>query len=113
MIDDSASGIIKALTDYSSFISLAILILIALTQVILALSVIRGRSRSRKTLLILLSFSFVVNAFTVFTGNAEYGTIYAVYVLMAVHVFALLAFTSDGAVNYTHNRLEKLKEAKA
>lgn len=113
MIDDSASGIIKALTDYSGFISLAILILIALTQVILALSVIRGRSRSRKILLILLSFSFVVNAFTVFTGNAEYGTIYAVYVLMAVHVFALLAFTSDGAVNYTHNRLEKLKEAKA
>ena len=79
---------------------------LALVQVILSAAVIRGRRRARKVLLALLSVSFVINAITVFTGQASVSTLYAVYVLMAVHVFALIEFTDDGAVNYTHNATE-------
>lgn len=91
---------------YAGITLIGALVTLALVQVILSAAVIRGRRRARKVLLALLSVSFVINAITVFTGQASVSTLYAVYVLMAVHVFALIEFTDDGAVNYTHNATE-------
>ncbi|MFW0111940.1 LssY C-terminal domain-containing protein [Rothia sp. CCM 9417] len=84
-----------------------LLILITVTQVFLCIQVIRGSQRSRKIILALLSLSFVGTALSVSAGSAEGGNLYAVFIIMASHVFAMLEFTSDGAVNYTYNATAK------
>lgn len=81
----------------------AALIIMSLVQVFFAVGVIRGRQRSRKISLALLCIGFVMTAVQVWYGTAGNGNVYAVFVLMASHVFAMLEFTSDGAVNYTYN----------
>lgn len=87
----------------SSVLFVGALGIFAVVQVGLATSVIRGRQRSRKILLAILSIAFVMTAIDTITGSVLGGSLYAVFILMSSHVFALIEYTSDGAVNYTHN----------
>lgn len=81
----------------------AALIVMSIIQVSLAVGVLRGRQRSRKISLALLCIGFTMTAVQVWYGTAGQNNVYAVFVLMASHVFAMLEFTSDGTVNYTYN----------
>lgn len=80
-----------------------LLTLITFTQVTLCIKVIRGSQKARKLILALLTLSFIGTAMSVSTNSAEGGNLYAIFIIMASHVFAMLEFTSDGAVNYTYN----------
>lgn len=79
----------------------AALLVIALVQVILAVGVLRGRHRPRQIILALLCISFVVTAVQIVTDTADASNLYAVFVVMGSHVFAMVAYTSDDVVNYT------------
>ncbi|MCP3425781.1 LssY C-terminal domain-containing protein [Rothia sp. AR01] len=94
-------GLTAEVVGYSLGILTAILVILALFQVYLAVNAVRGRQRARKAVLALLCLTFVANAVSVLTGTVDSSVVYAVYVLMGSQVAAMLAFTSDSAVNYT------------
>ena len=96
----------------SSILYVAVLGIFAIFQVGLALSIIRGRQRARKILLAILSAGFIFTAIDTITGSVLGGNLYAVFVLMSSHVFALIEYTSDGAVNYTHNSTQIRQKAR-
>ena len=99
------------------FDSTLVLSLIGLSvfQIILAIGVLRGRQRSRKIILLILTVSLIFTSILWLRDSLNYTGTFTVYVLMASHVFAMLEYTSDGAVNYTHNitrsrRIQRLKD---
>lgn len=94
------------LQDYLSIAYVFVIGVMSFFQIGLAMGTIRGRQRSRKLLLALLSVGFILTAVDTISGSALGGNLYAVFILMASHVFAMIEYTADGAVNYTHNSTE-------
>lgn len=74
---------------------------LAVFQVLLAINVVRGHHRARQVVLALLGATFVITAVQILTDTSDSSNVYAVFVLMASQVFAMLSYTSDEAVNYT------------
>lgn len=102
--------------EISTFLTRAVVALFwaaSVFQMWLALSVIRGRDLARKVILALLSVSFVTQAIGVINGSVYGGNFYSVFVVMAAQVFALLEYTSDEVVNYTHNSVSTRRAAHA
>jgi hypothetical protein len=97
----AADGVTAELVSTLLWISTGLLVVLALFQVYLAVNVVRGHQRARKTVLALLCLTFVANAVGILTGTVDSSVLYAVYVLMGSQVAAMLTFTSDSAVNYT------------
>ena len=91
----------------------AAIAVIALVQVLLAINVVRGRYRARQISLALLLVSFVATAVEVFNGTADSSITYAVFVVMASQVFAMIEYTSDDAINYTWAARQTLRQRKA
>ena len=91
----------------------AAIAVIALVQVLLAINVVRGRYRARQISLALLLVSFVATAVEVFNGTADSSITYAVFVVMASQVFAMIEYTSDDAINYTWAARQTLRRRKA
>ncbi|MBM7050868.1 MULTISPECIES: LssY C-terminal domain-containing protein [unclassified Rothia (in: high G+C Gram-positive bacteria)] len=90
------------------------LVALSAIHILLAAGVLRGRQRSRKVILALLAVSIALTSILLLREAFNYNGIFTVYVLLASQVFAMIEYTSDGAVNYTHNvtrsrRLERLK----
>ncbi|MFW0154954.1 LssY C-terminal domain-containing protein [Rothia sp. P6271] len=89
---------------YIAPVVIVVILCITIIQIFLVVWTIRGSQLARKILLALLCFSFISNALSlVFGTEQDISTTYTIYVLMASQVYALLEFTSDGAVNYTFN----------
>ncbi|WP_178945619.1 LssY C-terminal domain-containing protein [Kocuria sp. TGY1127_2] len=86
--------------------------LVALFQVLLAINVVRGHHRARQINLAFLGASFIVVAIQIVTDTADSSNVYAVFVLMASQVFAMLSYTSDEAVNYTWASSQEKRRAK-
>lgn len=105
-----------SLEQLAVYVARAVMVLLwlsSLFQMWLALSVIRGRDMARKLTLALLSASFVMQALGVLNGNVDGGNFYAVFIVMAAQVFAMLEYTSDEVVNYTHNTVTTRRARKA
>jgi hypothetical protein len=116
-LDSLMSAIEHSTQSDEVFDSTLVLSLIGLSvfQIILAIGVLRGRQRSRKIILLILTVSLIFTSILWLRDSLNYTGTFTVYVLMASHVFAMLEYTSDGAVNYTHNitrsrRIQRLKD---
>jgi hypothetical protein len=94
-----------------TFMSLGVTLL-AVFQVLLSINVIRGRHMARQFNLAFLGISFIVVAIQIGTDTADSSNVYAVFVLMASQVFAMLSYTSDEAVNYTWASSQERRRAK-
>lgn len=90
-------------SEYSDYGLIGLLLGAALIQVFLAINVVRGKRWARHIIVVVLLIVFAWTAWSTFWGDFMENDLYTVFVLMAAMVFAMLEFTSDGAVNYTHN----------
>ncbi|RUQ22510.1 MULTISPECIES: LssY C-terminal domain-containing protein [Kocuria] len=102
-------------SDFWTFVvagaSLAITVA-AILQVLLAINVLRGHNRARQILLALLCISFIIIAVQIVTDTGDSSNVYAVFVLMASQVFAMISYTSDEALNYTWASTQEKRQAK-
>lgn len=84
----------------------------SLIQILLAVNVVRGHNRARQIQLALLCLTFVIIAVQIVTDTSDSSTVYAVFVLMASQVFAMINYTSDESLNYTWASTEEKRRAK-